>query len=55
MPVDIEPLGLIPRSVSSLLRAAEAVEARDPASQRRAREAQERLLQESGTNHHSET
>jgi len=51
-----EPLGLSPRSVSSLIRAAETLEDQDPAFRRQVRESQCRLLQPIHTsNHHSET
>ena len=51
-----EPLGITARSVSSLVRAAEALEARDPTFQRRLRATQDRLLgPKPETDHHSET
>ena len=51
-----EPLGIAVRSVSSMVRAAEALEARDPTFQRRLRETQDRLLRPNPEiNHHSET
>jgi REP element-mobilizing transposase RayT len=50
------PLDLSPRSVSSLLRAAEALEGRDPVFRRQVRDCQERLLRpDSVANHQSET
>jgi putative transposase len=51
-----QPLGLAPRSVSSLLHAAEALEGRDPVFARQVRECQQRLLRpDSVADHHSET
>ena len=46
------PLGLTPRSVSSLVSAAEALEGRDPAFKRQVREVRERLLVTVGESNH---
>jgi REP element-mobilizing transposase RayT len=46
------PLGLTPRSVSSLVSAAEALEGRDPAFKRQVREVREHLLVTEGESNH---